>query len=231
MRRVRRLQISKLCLATPSSYLSGSSRECRTTAEPRKWKSSRCGRARSNPSTSWSTAAPAIQTCSHQSIEPSSPGIYLFFPTNTGPPFEDNVCTLTQRFNESLDVINPFGEEPADDGLDAGGGAVFESASETTAGTHAAEALERIAGTELDDDPVGVEPVDDGLDAGGGAVFESASETTAGSDAAEAFESIAGTEPDDDRADTDQAQLLIFAASVVAAIGAGLIALRARRNR
>ena len=50
------------------------------------------------------------------------PGIYIFFPVNSSPPFEDNACTLTQPFNPSLDVINPFGVEPVDDLIDDGGG-------------------------------------------------------------------------------------------------------------
>ena len=63
------------------------------------------------------------------------PGIYIFFPVNSSPPFEDNACTLTQPFNPSLEVINPFGEEPVDDGIDDGGGVEITSATVAASGT------------------------------------------------------------------------------------------------
>lgn len=42
-------------------------------------------------------------------------GTYIFFPVNSSPPFEDNICTLTQPVSEAISVINPFGEEPEED--------------------------------------------------------------------------------------------------------------------
>ena len=62
-------------------------------------------------------------------------GVYLFFPTNTEPPFEDNACTLTQRFNQSLDVINPFGEESSDEISVEGGSGGSEFSTQTEAGS------------------------------------------------------------------------------------------------
>ncbi len=41
-------------------------------------------------------------------------GSYVFFPTNAGPPFTDNSCSLTQPATSALDAVNPFLEEPPD---------------------------------------------------------------------------------------------------------------------
>ncbi|MDK1019633.1 MAG: hypothetical protein QGD89_09560 [Actinomycetota bacterium] len=42
-------------------------------------------------------------------------GTYIVFPVNSTPPFEDNICTLTQHMTAALDVINPFADEPLED--------------------------------------------------------------------------------------------------------------------
>jgi hypothetical protein len=38
-------------------------------------------------------------------------GTYIVFPVNTEPPFQDNICTLTQRTTSALDAINPGADE------------------------------------------------------------------------------------------------------------------------
>jgi hypothetical protein len=41
-------------------------------------------------------------------------GTYIVFPVNAQPPFEDNICTLTQRTTSALAVINPNADEHVD---------------------------------------------------------------------------------------------------------------------